>query len=553
MANEVLILVNFTPNSFKIVDETLHFIKPVLLRHFIDTKILRQNHKGIIGLSGQLPKLRRLLISDQINYKILDYSDPTVSSKYNFPNNSSIKSRTKTNNKPPQDDHNPFLFWIRSFAKNNADKSNIFYIPSNSILNNLYKWLNVNADQLVALSHLQIAEAYCYFWDSDHFDEFGIKLLETNDKQYLLFEDVKIPILDKIVYVDLNVTFVGGFLSLPHLTNILKKFHTNVRPFPIQKNPFLKFNAIFYPDISIVESIFKRFNVKNIGELLPYSNDYNSIFIDQKVDIDKVFRQRFSNGELIGIMDFTNNGGLRTYSKYFLEKLPDVVMNRLEQLIKNKSGAKGDILTIPRDVLSIIISGKLKGKDLISLCDSNSKISQKCNSDNQLIFRQALKREFNITFQPGLFDFESARDLYNQVYNSSIIVNYEKGNQLLSHLRFHGQELDSDQRLFVLNHEISNQKITNNKHMGLVSFRDDLSLTFAFIYEHKKPPIISNKLFLNKINNKPYVALFIYTVVELINDEGETYEENEHEGFDMPGLKELGFNTGIIDYSPLWL
>lgn len=552
MENEVLILVNFTPNSFKIVDETLHFIRPVILRHFIDTKILRQNDKGIIGLSGQLSKLTRLLISEHINYKILDYSNPTVSSKYNFPNRS-IKSRVKTNDKPPKDDHNPFLFWIRSFAKNNADKSNVFYIPSNSILNDLYKWLDVNAKQLDALAHIQIAEAYCYFWDSDHFDEFGIKLVETSNKQSLLFEDVKIPILDKILYLDLNVTFMGGFLSLPHLTNILKKYHTNVRPFPIQENPFLKFDATFYPDVSIVESIFKKFNVKNIDELLPYSNDYNSIFIDQKVDIDKVFRQKFSNGELIGIMDFNNNSGLHTHIKYFLEKLPDVVMNRLEQLIKNKSGARGDILTISRDVLSVIISGKLKGKDLISLCDSNSNISQKCNSDNQLIFRQALKREFNIIFQPGLFDFESSRDLYNQIYNSSIIVNYEKGNELLSILKFHGQELDSDQRLFVLNHEISNQKMTNNKHMGLVSFRDDLSLTFAFIFEYNKSPIISNKLFLNKINNKPYVDLFIYTVVGLINNEGETYEENEHEGFEMPGLKEFGFNTGIIDYSPLRL
>ena len=59
--------------------------------------------------------------------------------------------------------------------------------------------------------------------------------------------------------------------------------------------------------------------------------------------------------------------------------------------------------------IELINRGELKGKDLISLCNSSSRYNKWCNSNNQKLFKQLLGKEFDFYYKP-----ESQRNLYKK-------------------------------------------------------------------------------------------------------------------------------------------
>ena len=71
--------------------------------------------------------------------------------------------------------------------------------------------------------------------------------------------------------------------------------------------------------------------------------------------------------------------------------------------------------------MQLITEGKLKGKNLIALCISNSRLNRLCNKNNQRIFVKALFDEFNLTWEPSLFGYETPRELYKQMHTEFYI------------------------------------------------------------------------------------------------------------------------------------
>lgn len=76
---------------------------------------------------------------------------------------------------------------------------------------------------------------------------------------------------------------------------------------------------------------------------------------------------------------------------------------------------------ITADPLQTITEGRLKGKNLIALCISNSRLNSLCNKNNQRIFVKALLDEFNLIWEPSLFGYETPRELYRQMHTEFYI------------------------------------------------------------------------------------------------------------------------------------
>jgi len=529
--SQIYIIENYTGQLFAITGLNEITIKEFEHRSYIvgvsegGTAIIA-NIEFNIGNIDDIKKVKDYLGRYGLNFEVIKESD--------FRKIASINTVKLTKVK------NPFFEWVDSnvkFTMNLPSKKTLgnplqgFYIPSDDVLDKIYEWLGLNYDKLSNLRNVQIAKAFAYLWHSSHFNEFDIKIEDS----FLITPDAKIPIVSttivsKTTHRDYKIIYIGGFLSLPHLTKILQQYQI----FPNDLNPFRKFKGMnFYPDISIVQSLFDKFKVINIDKLLPYESDYKMIFPDQKANIDQVYRQHFADEEVIPIVSFTGTIN-------YLERLPINVMKRLEQLVENRKGARGDIKDISKDLLSVIINGNLKGKDLISLCESNAMIGKKCDSDDQAIFKRALKHEFNITFEYGLYDYESAKDMYIQAYDLAYVLTY-KGVKLKSVEVFRPSafQLEKNQVIFIPTKEFAEY----NKH-GLdskmfVNFHENKSFVFMYA-ELSEEYIVSNQLFKNQIDNEPYFELFI----EYVNME---YQLSESSTINLNSLKRFWFESTKID------
>lgn len=434
---------------------------------------------------------------------------------------------------------NPFLGWIdtrREFAPKKIIVNDIvqgFYIPSDKSLKSIYKLLHLDVDKLNNIRLSSISYAFTYLWDSTNFDKVGITIENNKLVQYEGTNKISIPIISQVETTNYNIIYIDGFLSQPHLTKIIKNMYLN----PNSNNPFLKFKGqIFYPDISIVQSLFDEFKVSNIDELLPYQSDY--ISIPPCHGFDHMLKCRCSKEEIIPIIDIISN------DINFIERLPIDVMKRLRQLIENRKNAKGDISNLSKDILSLIIINNLKAQDLLNLCIADRKINRKCCSNNQQIFRQALKSEFNIEFYKGLYDYENAKDMYIQVHKFSFILTYDS-NKLDSvgiTNKYHISKLYNYQTIFVPT-TIFSKRRDELKCGFIINFHADISLVFIYAEDFNNVPIISNHKFKNLINNDAYFNLMIQTI-KLTRD-----YRSDTDTIEIAGLKELGFSSNLVDYS----
>jgi len=434
---------------------------------------------------------------------------------------------------------NPFLGWIdtrREFAPKKIIINDIvqgFYIPSDKSLKSIYKLLHLDEDKLnnIRLSS-KLSYTFTYLWDSRNFDKVGITIENNKLIQYEGTTKISIPIVSQIETTNYNIIYIDGFLSLPHLTKIIKNMYLS----PNFNNPFLKFKGqIFYPDISIVQSIFDEFKVSNIDELLPYQSDYKSIFPCHSYNVLKCC---CSKEEMIPVIDIISN------DINFIERLPIDVMKRLRQLIENRKNAKSDISNLSKDILSLIIVSNITGQDLINLCIADRKINEKCYSNNQQIFRQALKSEFNIEFYKGLYDYENAKDMYIQVHKFSLILTYDdnKLDSIGITNKYHISKLYNYQTIFVPTILFSSKR--DELQFGFtINFHADRSLVFIYAEDYNNVPIISNHKFKNLINNDAYFKLMIQTI-KLTRDHG-----SDTDTIEIAGLKELGFSSNLVDYS----
>ena len=81
-----------------------------------------------------------------------------------------------------------------------------------------------------------------------------------------------------------------------------------------------------------------------------------------------------------------------------------------------------DLRRINRDVFrTLVATGNISGKDLVSVCLTNTHLKQECLKDNSAIIRQRLLTEFKYQYDPTL-DRDSPLDLYIKYHRNRIYI-----------------------------------------------------------------------------------------------------------------------------------
>lgn len=184
------------------------------------------------------------------------------------------------------------------------------------------------------------------------------------------------------------------------------------------KNAKIGHIYIFIPPTYLLDEIYAQLGVKSFQEMFPTMIDFENYFWiihDSGISKKETILKNFKEDEGLNILSeetlFTDNAELTVF---YIEGLVlnDEIADEIERRI-TMIGAKGDeYIKMPKDVFrNIILTGGLKGKDLVGLCVTNPLISNKCNADNYFIFRFLLEKDF------GLKKYKrNPRELYLLMY-----------------------------------------------------------------------------------------------------------------------------------------
>jgi len=347
---------------------------------------------------------------------------------------------------------NPFLDWL--VEESQKGFYGTYFIPANDQLDNIYKQLDIdiriyNINVLLPKISKELKDAFIELWALAHnkrsakFDSHSVEGIPFSYKgKKEIFKNKS-----------LDIQYIEGFLTTPQLSLLLKRnivLEEAKILYDIQKG-----NPSVYGDIGgFVKPVANKYNPfrtpnQTKNQILP--DQTALIQLEHELDIksfqDFLDKTKFSRRNLVdffsyykmdgNIASWSNNfylriegdpnpidilekeeydsGGYRYYT-YYVSRLPTFMITKLRQLIFNNSNARGDLGMVTADPLHLIAEGKLKGKDLISLCLGNAKLNKLCNANNQKIFVKALHNEFNLTWQPDLYEYKTPRELYKQMH-----------------------------------------------------------------------------------------------------------------------------------------
>jgi len=179
-------------------------------------------------------------------------------------------------------------------------------------------------------------------------------------------------------------------------------FDHNARRFLLEKELDFKLYAICIPDNSVLEAIYEVFGVKDYEELFPSFKDFMDIAapnLERTMMWKGKIPEQIHGITVISSVNMPKSPTIIIYLEGMIlsPKTKDIIVGRLQ-----RRGAKGDeYAKMSKDVFrSMVFSGKIKGKDLISLCSVEREIRRKCNADNYFMFRELMKREYGFeTYQ----------------------------------------------------------------------------------------------------------------------------------------------------------
>lgn len=293
------------------------------------------------------------------------------------------------------------------------------YIPDSSFLPQIWRRLGVTENK--------VEEAQAMH----RLDDVLVFLTDFWKKSTLEAEGIKLPTkLGRRVRVGPNggfIQYVREWISLPHLD---KWFHREILGISgNENNPFSAFArkdaTTFLPDNDYLPELYARLGVGSFEETGLLITDYESAWEGVRRSV-VVLRRVEIGKELIGyswltsVHDWGEDGDV-----YYLDRLPEIVLNRLELRVKNLHGiqeGRASLSGVPRDILQAIATPGVRGRDLIGLCSTSRRISDFCNQNNQLLFRQRLLTEFNLDWTADQRGFPTPRALYAQLYKKHYVV-----------------------------------------------------------------------------------------------------------------------------------
>ena len=172
---------------------------------------------------------------------------------------------------------------------------------------------------------------------------------------------------------------------------------------------FVSNAKFFVPYFSKLEIIYEILGVKDFEELFATETDINNYLRITVFRTGRDYRQQ-EKMEILSVEKFDH------FNIYYIDGmiLNDEIHDQIELRIANQKSAEGDkYVEMPKDVFRLVVlNGNLRGPELIALCSTNQNLRNKCNHENYFIFRELLKKEFELI---DLHD-ENPREIYIEMH-----------------------------------------------------------------------------------------------------------------------------------------
>lgn len=185
-----------------------------------------------------------------------------------------------------------------------------------------------------------------------------------------------------------------------------------------------KASNVFIPDVNYLPELYQRLGVTDLKTSGLTTADYLSAWsgVNTLIINDWIVLVGLQK-EPIGITwidpQFEDRKTDKILHVWYLERLPEIVLKRLEVRIENLKEAGGGtapLSSVPRDILQKITNPALKGKDLIGLCIQNAAANRYCNQNDQQLFKDRLFSEFGLNWKLEKQEFATPRELYIQMH-----------------------------------------------------------------------------------------------------------------------------------------
>jgi len=278
-------------------------------------------------------------------------------------------------------------------------------VPSDS----LWKWLLNSLPGELTLDNwlkfpifVDIIKNHIGNFNEDKFTSFNDNIF-VFDRKLGTVDDIKIQKADGYYKLLKGILATQKQKDIILSTNETNPFRTHLIKYV--KKSYVDSTLTFYlPDITELDKIYKYLNVSSFEELFPSQKDYDQYIVNSFFNKDITFY--YLRSEIINkISTFVYINA----SESLLLQIANDVKTRLIM----KPG-KGDVYkNMPKDVFRhIVLTGELKGQDLIALCGTDQNIKQKCDSDDYWLFKQLLFKEFDLKRYPKSRLYNTPRDLY---------------------------------------------------------------------------------------------------------------------------------------------
>ena len=377
-------------------------------------------------------------------------------------------------------DANPFLLiWIERLAPNGY-----YCCPSNEIAQLVIKHFKTTSKDIRTRPSDILIRAFIAFWDIGKAPQ---HLLYPSPKS-IVISDVKVDIIRTYTSSKGDrpkISELDGWLSLEHLNTCLSRdlhgyFNTPAtNPFfgAYKKLGHLRARRTYtFPDLETLPDLYRSLGILSQEELKLGTGDLMALSeFCEEVKFDDIL-QTSGGIHAVETQDYWGvNMRMPTGTRLiftnkpianFAKQLATILANR-----KNPQGFKGGA-----DVFSKITSGEIRGKQLGQLCMSNKELLRLCTNDDFAIFRRALRREFGIVWEAGLYGYKNARDLYGRMHTGYFFLNPEKNR---AGFKFGGSQAPKDSVLVVPNATDPSDNIIETQDYLL--FYNRASPSFSFV------------------------------------------------------------------------
>lgn len=327
-------------------------------------------------------------------------------------------------------ENNVFTEWLKS--KRYLLEERIHYLPGKKAAERFEKAFNLDEGYLKTFSNRDasdkkdfIKSALLYAWSRGPDSKYEIS--EIREEGIVVSNGTFIRYLGTQLDFGENrvVQYINGMILPLEVIMMLKREISN---FDQRKtNPFLRNvpqrKFLIIPDIDYLPQLYQELGVKSFEQIpeevvkLLIPDAGHAGFDLQELTDGRI--RLIVNRQTISVMDVYGNDEPyvvhKLFQVYCVNKLPNNVIKEAQTRMKNLTG------TMPtkgwsKDVFTSITSGRLKGRDILSLCDSSPDINRFCDEE---LFTKLILSEFyiKVDHQKALeTGFQNVREVYEQMH-----------------------------------------------------------------------------------------------------------------------------------------